>query len=34
VHIRDVAFELRDQGLLPERFVAVLDRIPAPAAGR
>lgn len=30
VHIRDVAHELRDQGLLPERFVAVLDRIPVP----
>jgi len=32
VHIRDVAQELREQGLLPERFVAVLDRIPVPKA--
>ncbi len=27
VHIRNVAFELREQGLLPERFVAVTERI-------
>lgn len=33
VHIRNVAVELREQGLLPERFVEVLDRIPAPPAG-
>jgi len=30
VHIHDVAAELREQGLLPDRFVAVLERIPAP----
>jgi len=30
VHIRNVAFELREQGLLPERFIAVLERIPSP----
>lgn len=30
VHIRNVAYELREQGLLPERFVAVLDKIPLP----
>lgn len=33
VHIRNVAFELREQGLLPEPFVAMLDRIPAAAFG-
>ncbi len=33
VHIRDVAFELRECGLLPAAFVAVLDRIPAPPKG-
>jgi alkylhydroperoxidase/carboxymuconolactone decarboxylase family protein YurZ len=30
VHIRDVAFELRDRGLLPAAFINVLDSIPAP----
>jgi alkylhydroperoxidase/carboxymuconolactone decarboxylase family protein YurZ len=30
VHIHDVAVELREQGLLPAAFVAVLERIPAP----
>ncbi len=32
VHIHDVANELREQGLLPAPFVAVLERIPAPPA--
>jgi alkylhydroperoxidase/carboxymuconolactone decarboxylase family protein YurZ len=30
VHIHNVANELREQGLLPAPFVAMLDRIPAP----
>lgn len=30
VHIRDVAMELRQRGLLPESFAAVLERIPVP----
>lgn len=30
VHIRDVAFELRERGELPPDFAAVLDYIPAP----
>ena len=34
VHIRNVAVELREQGLLPQRFVEVLDRIPGPPAQR
>lgn len=29
IHIRNVAFELRERGVLPEAFSAVLDRIPA-----
>jgi alkylhydroperoxidase/carboxymuconolactone decarboxylase family protein YurZ len=32
VHIHNVATELREQDLLPEPFVAVLERIPAPPA--
>ena len=32
VHIHNVAYELREQGRLPERFVTVLDRIPQPKA--
>lgn len=32
VHIRNVAFELREHGLLPAAFVDVLDKIPAPPA--
>lgn len=32
VHIHNVAAELHEQGLLPEPFVAVLERIPAPPA--
>jgi hypothetical protein len=31
VHIRNVAVELREAGQLPELFVKVLDKIPAPA---
>ena len=31
VHIRDVAFELNERGLLPAAFVTVLDSIPTPA---
>ena len=34
VHIRDVAYELRETGQLPPSFVAVLDRIPSAPAGR
>ena len=34
VHIRDVAFELREQGLLAASFVTVLESIPAPLARR
>lgn len=33
VHIRDVAYELRESGQLPPSFVAVLDRIPSAPAG-
>jgi len=32
VHIHNVAAELHEQGLLPDPFVAVLQRIPAPPA--
>ena len=32
VHIHNVAAELHEQGLLPDPFVAVLERIPAPPA--
>ncbi|MDP3586027.1 MAG: carboxymuconolactone decarboxylase family protein [Thiobacillus sp.] len=32
VHIHNVANELREQGLLPAPFVAMLERIPAPPA--
>ncbi len=34
VHIRDVVFELREQGLLAASFVTVLESIPAPLASR
>jgi alkylhydroperoxidase/carboxymuconolactone decarboxylase family protein YurZ len=34
VHIRDVAFELRERSLLPAAFVTVLDSIPTAPAGR
>jgi hypothetical protein len=34
VHIRDVAFELRERGLLPAAFIRVLDSIPVAPAGR
>lgn len=35
VHVRDVAFELSERGLLPAAFVAVVDKIPiSPAVAR